>query len=117
MANDGGAGRYNRVLALVRCPTMPDTAAVQSFVILGVTGNGRPFRPSDWADRLCGVMSGFRPPGSVADARLSYSPFVMPGFHDGIRCVTVDARLHDIEPMAYDFLRRFAADNDLKVVV
>lgn len=95
---------------------MPDSPAVQSFVILGVTGSGRPFRPSDWADRLCGVMAGFRPPGPVADARLAYSPYVMPGYRDGIRCVVVDERLHGIEPMAYDFLRRFAADNDLRVV-
>ncbi|HQP68471.1 MAG TPA: DUF3579 domain-containing protein, partial [Quisquiliibacterium sp.] len=28
---------------------------VRSFVILGVTSEGRPFRPSDWTDRLCGV--------------------------------------------------------------
>lgn len=34
---------------------------------------------------------------------------------DGRRCVVVDARLRDIEPMAYDFLRKFARDNDLLV--
>lgn len=85
-----------------------------SFVILGVDPTGRQFRPSDWADRLCGVMSSFRPAGMVAD-RLSYSPLVQPSMRDGRRCVVVDARLRDIEPMAYDFLRKFARDNDLLV--
>lgn len=61
-------------------------------------------------------MSGFRPAGRVVDARLAYSPFVTPGYHDGVRCVFVDSRLHGIEPMAFDFLCRFAADNDLQTV-
>jgi hypothetical protein len=32
----------------------PDSAA--EFVILGITRDGQPFRPSDWAERLCGVV-------------------------------------------------------------
>lgn len=94
---------------------MPDSPAIESFIILGLTGSGRSFRPSDWAERLCGIMAGFRPPGPVPDARLGYSPYVTPGHREGVRCVFVDARLHTIEPMAYDFLRRFAADNDLRI--
>jgi hypothetical protein len=96
---------------------MPAASAVRSFVILGITESGRQFRPSDWAERLAGVMAGFRPPGAASvHARLGYSPYVMPGIRDGVRSVRVDARLHEIEPMAYDFLVRFAADNDLKIV-
>ena len=29
------------------------------FVIVGLTKDGKRFRPSDWAERLCGVMSQF----------------------------------------------------------
>ncbi|MEY4695308.1 MAG: hypothetical protein RLZZ95_1757, partial [Pseudomonadota bacterium] len=29
--------------------------------ILGLTLDGKTFRPSDWAERLAGVMSQFRP--------------------------------------------------------
>lgn len=36
---------------------MPEQAV--EFVILGITLDGKPFRPSDWAERLCGVMSAF----------------------------------------------------------
>ena len=93
---------------------MIELPPAQSFVILGVDSAGRRFRPSDWADRLCGVMSAFRPPGLAADP-LRYSPLVQPSMRDGQRCVVVDARLRDIEPMAYDFLRKFARDNDLVV--
>ena len=30
-----------------------------TFIIVGLTKEGRKFRPSDWAERLCGVMSAF----------------------------------------------------------
>jgi len=80
------------------------------FVIRGVTLDGRQFRPSDWAERLCGVMSAF---GS--DQRMAYSPYVQPITSEGVRCVVVDARLREIEPLAYSFLVNFARDNELQV--
>ena len=95
---------------------MPADNAIRSFVILGVTESGRPFRPSDWAERLAGVMAGFRPPNLPGASRYGYSPYVMPGIRDGVRSVRVDARLHEVEPMAYAFVRRFAADNGLQVI-
>lgn len=85
------------------------TAEAPEFVIRGMTHEGKPFRPSDWADRLCGVMSAF---GS--DGRMQYSPYVQPVTSAGIRCVVVDKRLKDIEPMAYNFLLNFARDNELQ---
>lgn len=84
---------------------------IQSFIIVGITTGGRTFRPSDWADRLCGIMSAF---GS--DNRMMYSPYVRPGCTlKGEKTVLVDARIHDIEPLAYNFLVNFAKDNDLQV--
>lgn len=82
----------------------------ESFVILGVTQTGRKFRPSDWAERLCGVMSAFG-----AERRMTYSPYVQPGDRRGEKCVFVDGRIHDVEPMAYSFLVNFARDNELGV--
>lgn len=82
----------------------------ENFVIVGVTQEGRVFRPSDWAERLCGVMSAF---GS--ERRMTYSPYVQPGDLEGNKCVFVDGRIHDVEPMAYTFLVNFAKDNKLKV--
>ncbi len=92
-----------------------DRPVAESFVILGTTAAGRQFRPSDWADRLCGVMAHYRPGGRVPQGHLSYSPYVMPGLHQGVRCVFVDGRLNQLEPMAYNFLVGFARDNELQV--
>ena len=84
--------------------------AVVEFVIQGMTLEGKPFRPSDWAERLCGVMAAF---GN--DHRMQYSPFVHPITANGVRCVVVDVRLEELEPMAYRFLVSFAKDNELQV--
>ena len=84
-------------------------AAIVEFLIQGVTLDGKPFRPSDWAERLCGVMSAFG-----GDHRMQYSPYVHPVTASGVRCVVVDARLEEIEPMAYRFLLSFAKENELK---
>jgi len=87
---------------------MPDTPV--EFVIQGTTEEGKTFRPSDWAERLCGVMAAFG-----TDQHLAYSPYVHPITSNGIRCVVVDMRLEGIEPMAYRFLLNFAKDNELQV--
>jgi hypothetical protein len=89
----------------------------REFFIQGITGNGKPFRPSDWAERLCGVLSCFRPPGSrERDAHLKYSPYVRPVMLNGIRSVVVNEALREIEPLAYHFVVDFAKDNDLQIV-
>lgn len=85
------------------------SAEPPEFVIKGITREGKPFRPSDWAERLCGVMSAF---GS--DGRMQYSPYVQPINSAGIKCVVVDKRLREVEPMAYSFLLNFARDNELQ---
>jgi hypothetical protein len=87
---------------------MPEPAIVE-FVIQGVTLDGKPFRPSDWAERLCGVMAAFG-----RDQRMQYSPYVHPINAGGVRCVVVDVRLEQVEPMAYRFLLSFAKDNELR---
>ncbi len=108
-----------------------DTAAVQRAVqralnrdlqpgeilVLGRTHEGRTFRPSDWAERLAGVMSRFRPVGAGhAEEHLCYSPLCMPTLVDGVRAVVVSRELADVEPMAYQFVLRFARDNNLETV-
>ncbi len=87
------------------------------FIIQGITSNGKAFRPSDWAERLCGIMSQFHPEKlRGGDSHLQYSPYVLPTILDGIRSVAIDGRLRELEPLAYHFLLNFAKDNDLKVV-
>lgn len=94
---------------------MVSSSSKQVF-IQGVTHSGRTFRPSDWAERLAGVMSQFRPGGATPGSHLSYSPWCVPTTVGGIKCVIVNRDLRDAEPMAWDFCINFARDNDLQVV-
>ena len=94
---------------------MVSPSAKQVF-IQGVTRTGRTFRPSDWAERLAGVMSPFRPGGAAPGAHLTYSPWCIPQVINGIKCVVVHRDLRDFDVMAWDFVMNFARDNDLQVV-
>lgn len=80
------------------------------IVIQGITETGRTFRPSDWGERLCGMMSVFG-----EDRHLSYSPYLKPIMASGIRCVVVDRQLEQRDPAAFGFLMGFARDNELKL--
>ena len=97
----------------------PPMTAVRprQFTILGLTLEGRTFRPSDWAERLAGAMSCFRPVGSSGGigAYIGYSPYCVPQVVDGVKCVLVNEALQGIEPMAWDFVMNFARDNQLRV--
>jgi hypothetical protein len=83
--------------------------------IQGITKDGRTFRPSDWAERLAGVMSSFRPGGAQPGSHLNYSPWCIPTVIEGVKCVIVNRELREYEPMAWDFVINFAKDNDLRV--
>lgn len=84
--------------------------------ILGLTRSGKPFRPSDWAERLAGVMSQFRPGGPQPGSHLGYSPWCIPTTNiSGVKCVIVHRDLRDHDVMAWDFCMNFAKDNDLQV--
>lgn len=92
------------------------TPNAQQVFIQGVTRSGRTFRPSDWAERLAGVMSPFHPQaGQGPGGHLRYSPWVIPTVVNGIKCVVVDRALRDYDVRAWDFVMGFARDNDLVV--
>jgi hypothetical protein len=87
------------------------------FLIVGVTADQKAFRPSDWADRLAGVMAAFQAPGTMPGARFQYSPYVVPARHGAWSSVRVDPAIAELEPMALDFLLNFARDNDLSLAL
>jgi hypothetical protein len=87
---------------------MPDTP--RELVIIGLTESGKTFRPSDWAERLCGVMALFDP-----EAGNGFSPYVRPIVANGVKCVLIDTRVERMEPAAFEFLLGFARDNELRV--
>ncbi|CAG9236210.1 Acetyltransferase [Paraburkholderia tropica] len=97
---------------------MADEAPTEYF-IQGITSKGKKFRPSDWSERLAGVMSSFGPKASAnargPNAYLRYSLYVRPTMIGDLKVVVLDSRLKDIEPMAFNFVLNFAKDNDLVV--
>ena len=88
----------------------------QEVFIQGITLAGKTFRPSDWAERLAGVMCSFRPGGAQPGSHFRYSPRGVPTGINGVKCVVVNRALRDYEPMAWDFVMNFARDNDLQLV-
>ncbi len=95
-------------------PPMVSQSAKEVF-ILGITHQGKPFRPSDWAERLAGVMSQFRPGGPRPGSHLGYSPWCVPTSFGHVKCVIVHRDLRDHDVMAWDFCINFAKDNDLQL--
>ena len=80
------------------------------IVIQGITAAGEKFRPSDWSERLCGMMSVFG-----EDRQLSYSPYLKPVMAAGVPGVVVDCKLEGLDPAAFRFLLSFAGDNELRM--
>jgi hypothetical protein len=91
------------------------SADAKEVFIFGLTSEGKSFRPSDWAERLAGVMSPFRPGGAQPGSHIGYSPWCVPTSLGDVKCVVVNAELRTLEPMAWDFVLNFARDNDLQV--
>ncbi len=87
----------------------------KEFFIVGLTQDGKTFRPSDWAERLAGVMSQFRPGGPQPGCHLGYSSWCIPTTLDGVSCVVVHRDLRDHELLAWEFCLNFARDNQLQV--
>jgi hypothetical protein len=98
-----------------RQPVKMVSSTAKEVIILGRNQTGKTFRPSDWAERLAGVMSSFRPGGVQPGSHLSYSPWCIPTVIDGVKAIVVNGQLRDLEPMAWDFVINFAKDNQLQL--
>ncbi|MFZ1891023.1 MAG: DUF3579 domain-containing protein [Formosimonas sp.] len=88
---------------------------INELIIRGVTLDGKQFRPSDWAERLCGVMKCFETDDSQY-GHLTYSHYVRPISIQNIKCVAINTNLETELPVAYKFFLDFAASNKLQTV-
>jgi hypothetical protein len=86
------------------------TAGGLDAVIWGFNAAGRPFRPSDWCDRLAGVTEAFG-----QERKVSYAPYVRPVNVGDAKAVVVGAKLAELEAPLYRFLVNFARDNALVI--
>lgn len=101
-------------------PRLLVAPAVDELLIKGMRRDGSTFRPSDWAERLCGVASilhsdALTPSRAHHNARPSFvhSDHARPAIVCGVLCVIVGLCLFDLEPRVWDFVTSFARDNDL----
>ena len=81
------------------------------IIIESNTRAGKPFRPSDWVDRMCSTYATFG-----EDRKLKYSPYLKPKVINGGRCLAVDLKLKTVNPEGYAQLMHFADENQLNVL-
>lgn len=83
----------------------------EEIIIQSLTREGKPFRPSDWVDRICSSYATFG-----EDRKLRYSPYLKPEMIDGVRCLAVDMQLKATNPEGFDELMQFAEENQLSIL-
>lgn len=83
---------------------------LDEVIIEGKTIDGAKFRPSDWVDRVCGMLAQFD------RQKVAYSPFLRPMMFNGTNCVAIKRTLEQKNPDVFKFLMQFASDNKLIVV-
>lgn len=83
----------------------------EEWLILGITSEGRIFRPSDWSERLCGALASYN-----AKGRWEYSDYVQPVLYEGKVAVRVRTSLSAIHATHYQFIMDFAVNNRLKII-
>ncbi len=86
-------------------------ATTGKVIIQGITQDGATFRPSDWAERLCGAVATYGP-----GRRIIFHPNVALASIEGIKCVVIDASLEEEEEMLFEFLTDFADENNLQIL-
>jgi len=83
---------------------------LSEFVIQGITVEGVPLLPEDWAERLCDSLAR---PG--LDGRKRYSSYVRPMVIEGVNSLVVRASLRTDIPEVFDRLKRYIVENRLMV--
>lgn len=81
-----------------------------SKIIEGLTLDGEKFRPSDWAERMCGALSEFR------QRRIHYDPRLKPFRNKaGIKCIYLAESLKQELPELHRSILDFATQNKLRI--
>ena len=84
--------------------------ASEKVIIKGLTKDGGKFRPSDWAERLCGAVASYGP-----GRRIIFHPHVKLAAIEGIKSVVINAELEQQDEMLFEFLMDFGRENQLQV--
>lgn len=92
-------------------PTPPKHTKEKRIVIEGITATGEKFRPSDWAERMCGCLASFN------NRRITYSPKLRPSVDNvsSAKCLVLDPTLRETNPDVFECIMKFADENRLKI--
>lgn len=89
---------------------MTEMTSQKLYLIKGLTESGQKFRPSDWAERMCGNLCTFR------NRRMVYSPLLRPAVIDGVKYVIISNQLSLEHPNLFKQLMEFAKTNKLEII-
>ena len=78
------------------------------LIIQGETQDGKKFRPSDWAERMSGMLSTFSD-----NHRIHYSHLLRPISLNGTKCIVLYKSLEESHPAIYKQIMDFAIRNML----
>lgn len=87
---------------------------IDHYLIRGVTSQRKQFRPDDWAERLTGVIILFVGERGTG-IHMNFTRLAMPVMEQDLKCLRVAHELQSVCPAAFEFVMRFAWDNDLAV--
>lgn len=112
MANDANERTHDSMDRI----EVTERGRITGHLIRGITLGRKTFRPSDWPERLAGVITLF-----VGERRPGYpcalSRLAMPVVVDNVKCLFVPDELRTVCADAFAFAMQFAADNDLPVAL
>ena len=83
---------------------------VAEFVVQGITLEGDIFQPPDWAERMCGNLSGLEAGGGKV-----YPDYVRPITSGGVVSLVVQVLLQRDNAEAFELIKQFIAENRLVV--
>tara|TARA_X000001036_G_C20615070_1_gene780597 strand:- start:700 stop:1017 length:318 start_codon:yes stop_codon:yes gene_type:complete len=81
----------------------------EKILIMGMTQEGKKFRPSDWAERLYYTVADYGKNG-----RITFNPLVNINQEDQSKCFVINMTLQNKNPGIFDFLIDFAKRNKLE---
>ncbi|MEW9585995.1 DUF3579 domain-containing protein [Paraburkholderia sp. DGU8] len=87
---------------------------IDHYLIRGVTSQRKQFRPGDWAERLTGVITLFVGERGTG-IHIICTRLAMPVIEQDLKCLRIAHELQRVCPAAFEFVMRFARDNDLAV--
>lgn len=83
----------------------------ESYIIQGVTEDGKKLRPGDWIERICSSLTAFGEQRCLLLAKR-----VQPCIIEGEKCLVVARNMQSTDPEAYEFVMGFASANNLKIL-